>query len=55
MSKDSGGRAGAKIDAARRLKLPVVLVERPAPPPGATVETVDAAIDWIETTLFTNA
>ncbi len=52
VSKDSGGRAGAKIEAARRLKLPVVLVERPLPPPGATVESVDAVIDWIETTLF---
>jgi precorrin-6A/cobalt-precorrin-6A reductase len=52
VSKDSGGRAGAKIEAARRLKLPVVLVERPTPPAGATVETVDAAIDWIEQTLF---
>ena len=52
VSKDSGGRAGAKIEAARRLKLPVVLVERPAPPPGATVENVDAVIAWIETALF---
>jgi len=52
VSKDSGGRAGAKIEAARRLKLPVVLVERPKPPAGATVETVDAAVDWIEQTLF---
>jgi precorrin-6A/cobalt-precorrin-6A reductase len=52
VSKDSGGRAGAKIMAARHLGLPVVLVERPRPPAGPTVETVDAAIAWIERTLF---
>lgn len=52
VSKDSGGRAGAKIEAARRLKLPVVLVERPAPPKGTTVESVDAVIAWLESTLF---
>ncbi len=52
VSKDSGGSAGAKIEAARRLGLPVVLVERPTPPPGAMVESVDAVIAWIETTLF---
>lgn len=51
VSKDSGGRAVAKIIAARRLGLPVVLVERPKPPPGPTVATVDAVIDWIEATL----
>jgi precorrin-6A/cobalt-precorrin-6A reductase len=52
VSKDSGGRAGAKIEAARRLKLPVVLVERPTPPTGTTVESVDAVIEWLESTLF---
>lgn len=52
VSKDSGGQAAAKIVAARRLKLPVVLVERPAPPPGPTVESVDAVVAWIEATLF---
>jgi precorrin-6A/cobalt-precorrin-6A reductase len=52
VSKDSGGRAGAKIEAARRLGLPVVLVERPPAPEGTTVPSVDAAIDWIEKALF---
>ena len=52
VSKDSGGQAGAKIIAARRLGLPVLLVERPAPPAGPTVATVDAAIAWIEAALF---
>jgi len=52
VSKDSGGTAGAKIVAARRLGLPVVLVERPAPPPGGTVENVEAVMDWVESTIF---
>jgi precorrin-6A/cobalt-precorrin-6A reductase len=52
VSKDSGGRAGAKILAARKLGLPVVLVERPEQPAGETVESVDAAQAWIERTLF---
>ena len=55
VSKDSGGRAAAKIVAARRLGLPVVLVERPKPPPGPLVTTVDQVVAWLETTLFQKA
>ena len=55
VSKDSGGQAGAKIVAARRLGLPVVLVERPRPPAGPIVENVESVIDWIERTLFRRA
>ncbi len=52
VSKDSGGQAAAKIIAARRLGLPVVLVERPGPPGGPVVADVDAAAEWIQRTLF---
>jgi precorrin-6A/cobalt-precorrin-6A reductase len=52
VSKDSGGRAGAKIIAARRLGLPVVLVERPPQPAGPTAATVDEILGWMERTLF---
>ena len=52
VSKDSGGQAAAKIVAARRLGLPVVLVERPAPPAGPTVATVGEIVDWIEAAVF---
>jgi precorrin-6A/cobalt-precorrin-6A reductase len=55
VSKDSGGQAAAKILAARRLGLPVVLVERPRPPAGNTVESVDQVIAWLEDTLFARA
>lgn len=52
VSKDSGGQAAAKIVAARQLGIPVVLVERPAPPQGPQVPDVDAVIAWIDRTLF---
>ena len=52
VSKDSGGQAAAKIFAARKLGLPVVLVERPLPPVGPTVATVDGVIGWVDATLF---
>ncbi len=49
VSKNSGGPGTyAKIEAARALALPVVMVERPALPEGETVETVAAALAWIE-------
>jgi len=46
--KASGGAATeAKLVAARELSLPVIMVRRPPPEPGASVETVDAALDWL--------
>ncbi len=49
VSKNSGGPGTyAKIEAARALGLPVVMVERPALPEGEAVETVAAALAWIE-------
>ena len=50
VSKNSGGEATyGKIEAARALGLPVVMVERPAQPGGETVETIDACLAWLET------
>jgi precorrin-6A/cobalt-precorrin-6A reductase len=49
VSKNSGGQgAYGKIAAARRLALPVVMIDRPPPPPGETVATVEKALAWIE-------
>jgi precorrin-6A/cobalt-precorrin-6A reductase len=46
--KASGGTATeAKIIAARELNLPVVMVRRPVPEPGETVDTIEAALDWL--------
>jgi precorrin-6A/cobalt-precorrin-6A reductase len=52
VSKDSGGRAAAKIEAASRLGLPVVLVARPPQPGGPTVHNVDEAVAWLEAALW---
>jgi precorrin-6A/cobalt-precorrin-6A reductase len=46
--KASGGAATeAKLVAAREFSIPVVMVRRPPPEPGAAVETVEAALDWL--------
>ena len=45
--KNSGGD-DAKLAAARRLGIPVVLVERPALPDGERVGTVADAVAWLE-------
>ncbi|SER16688.1 precorrin-6A/cobalt-precorrin-6A reductase [Faunimonas pinastri] len=55
VSKDSGGRAGAKIVAARNLGLPIVLVSRPKAPEGPVAESVGEVVDWVEATLFASA
>jgi len=48
IAKNSGGDSTyAKIAAARRLGLPVVMIRRPDAPTGETVTTVDQALAWI--------
>ncbi|MCB8875696.1 cobalt-precorrin-6A reductase [Acidisoma silvae] len=46
VTKNSGGADG-KLEAARALGLPVIMVARQAPPPGETVETPAEALAWI--------
>jgi len=49
VSRNSGGEAGyAKIAAARTLALPVIMVSRPLLAATETVETVDAALAWLD-------
>lgn len=49
VTKNSGADAtAAKLAAARRLGLPVVMVERPDSPPGPLVSSVDAALAWLD-------
>ena len=49
VTRASGGVAtAAKLAAARALGLPVVMVRRPAPPPGAHAASLDDALAWIE-------
>jgi precorrin-6A/cobalt-precorrin-6A reductase len=46
--KASGGAATeAKLIAARELSLPVIIVRRPPVERGLSVDTVDAALDWL--------
>lgn len=48
VTKNSGGVAtGAKLTAARRLGIPVVVVDRPPAPDGPVVGTVAEALAWI--------
>jgi precorrin-6A/cobalt-precorrin-6A reductase len=48
VTKNSGGPlVQSKLDAARQLSLPVVMVRRPAPPHGEAVETTAAAAAWV--------
>ena len=52
VSKNSGGPAAhAKLAAARVLGLPVVMIARPPPPPGERVDSVGAALAWVEAQL----
>ncbi len=49
VTKASGGDATyAKLAAARTLGLPVIMLRRPQPPPGPVVDTVTAALAWLE-------
>jgi precorrin-6A/cobalt-precorrin-6A reductase len=49
VTKASGGEATyAKLVAARRLGLPVLMVQRPPPPPGPVVDSIAAALAWLE-------
>jgi precorrin-6A/cobalt-precorrin-6A reductase len=49
VSKNSGGSATyPKIAAARRLKLPVVMIARPAKPSGVRLDGPQAALRWLE-------
>jgi precorrin-6A/cobalt-precorrin-6A reductase len=48
VSKASGGAATrAKITAARRLGLPVIMIRRPPDPPGPRTSRRSGALDWI--------
>ncbi|MEZ5934597.1 MAG: cobalt-precorrin-6A reductase [Alphaproteobacteria bacterium] len=48
VTKASGGEATyAKIAAARRLGLPVIMIQRPPPSPGPIVQTTDDALTWL--------
>lgn len=48
--KNAGGTgASSKLEAARALGLPVIMIERPALPPRHEVHSVDEVLAWLET------
>ncbi len=48
VAKNAGGNgASAKLEAARGLSLPVVMIERPAVPERALRRSVEAVMDWL--------
>ncbi len=52
VARNSGGEASyAKIAAARRLGIPVLLVARPPDPPGPRAESVAETLAWLESRL----
>ncbi|QXT37051.1 cobalt-precorrin-6A reductase [Sphingomonas sanguinis] len=49
VAKNAGGSgARAKLDAARELGLPVVMIDRPFIPPRRQVSSVAAVLDWLD-------
>lgn len=49
VAKNAGGSgARAKLDAARELGLPVVMIDRPFIPPRPQVSSVAAVLDWLD-------
>jgi precorrin-6A/cobalt-precorrin-6A reductase len=53
VARNSGGTATyGKIAAARALRLPVILLRRPALPAVPTVETVEEALRWLDHALM---
>ena len=49
VAKNAGGTgARAKLDAARALGLPVILIDRPAVPPRAICGSVAEVLDWLD-------
>jgi precorrin-6A/cobalt-precorrin-6A reductase len=49
VTKNSGGTgAAAKLEAARALSLPVIMVRRPDLPEAPSVETVAEAVAWLD-------
>lgn len=49
VSKNSGGTgARAKIDAARHLGLPIVMIDRPILPPRTETHSVQGVLDWLD-------
>lgn len=47
VTRNAGGDSRARLDAARALGIPVLLIDRPPQPPGPTASTPDEAVAWM--------
>jgi precorrin-6A/cobalt-precorrin-6A reductase len=47
VSKNSGGSTYAKIEAARNLEIPVIMIDRPESPKGLVVDSLDDVKIWL--------
>ena len=48
VAKNAGGSgARAKVDAARALSIPMLMIDRPALPQRAEAHDIDAVFDWL--------
>ena len=47
VSKNAGGAARAKLDAAAQLGVPIIMIARPNPPDGESTGTVEEAVAWV--------
>jgi len=55
VTKNSGGdKASAKLEVARALHLPVIMISRPQKPKGPTASTTTEALTWLATTFHIN-
>ena len=48
VTKNSGGRTEAKLEAARALGIPVIMIDRPAKPPAQTAQNVEGLVRLME-------
>lgn len=53
VAKNAGGAGDAKLEAATRLGLPILMIERPEPPPGPRASSVGEAVAWLRRILAT--
>ncbi|MEM7745398.1 MAG: cobalt-precorrin-6A reductase [Pseudomonadota bacterium] len=51
VTKNSGGSGTAKLRAAEALGVEILVVDRPTPPPGPVVHTLDDALVWLDAAL----
>ena len=51
VSKHSGGSLPAKITAATKLKIPIILIHQPPPPVGRKTTCIEEALVWLKARL----